>query len=88
MNVYLPTKSADNLPDFTHYLYKIHTLLQNSNTVYNMTIGDCNANPLKQSICGSELIKFSNENDYLLSDQIKLPGQAFTLPSDAHESVP
>ena len=24
LNVYLPTESADNLPDFIHYLYKIH----------------------------------------------------------------
>ena len=24
LNVYLPNESADNLPDFTHYLYKIH----------------------------------------------------------------
>ena len=57
LNVYLPTESADNLPDFTHYLYKIHTLFQNNNTVYNMAVGYFNANLLKQSIFCSELIK-------------------------------
>ena len=50
LNVYLPTESADNLPDFIHYLYKIHTLFQNNDTVYNMAVGDFNANLLKQSI--------------------------------------
>ena len=33
LNVYLPTESADNLPDFTHCLYKIHTLFKNNDTV-------------------------------------------------------
>ena len=87
LNVYLPTESADNMPDFTHYLYKIHTLFQSNNTVYNMAIGDFNANLLKHSIFGSELMKFCNENGYILSDQNKLPRQTFTFHSDAHDSV-
>ena len=75
LNVYLPTESADNLPDFTHYMYKIHTLFQNNDTVYNMAVGDFKANLMKQSIFCSELIKFCHENDYVLGDQGKLPGQ-------------
>ena len=75
LNVYLPTESADNLPDFTHYVYKIHTLFQNNDTVYNMAVGDFKANLMKQSIFCSELIKFCYENDYVLGDQGKLPGQ-------------
>ena len=49
LNVYLPTESPDNLPYFTHNLYKIHTLFQNNDTVYNMAVGDSNANLQKQS---------------------------------------
>ena len=87
LNVYLPTESADNLTDFTHYLYKIHTLFQNNDTVYNMAVGYFNANLLKQSIFCSGLIKFCHENDYVLGDQGKLPGQTFTFHSDAHDTV-
>ena len=66
LNVYLPTESPDNLPNFTNYLYKkIHTLFQNNDTVYNMALGDFNTNLLKQSIFCSELIKFCHENDYV-----------------------
>ena len=75
------------MPDFTHYLYKIHTLFQSNNTVYNMAIRDFNANLLKHSIFGYELMKFCNENVYILSDQSKLPRQTFTFHSDAHDSV-
>ena len=33
LNVYLFTESTDNLPDFTHCQYKIHTLFRNNDTV-------------------------------------------------------
>ena len=52
-----------------------------------MAIGDFNANLLKHSIFGSEVMKFCNENDYILSDQSKLPTQTYTFHSDVHDSV-
>ena len=87
LNVYLPTKSADNLPDFIRCLYRIHTLFHNNDTVYNMAVVDFNANPLKQSIFCSESITLCHENDYVLGDQGKLPGQTFTFHSDTHDTV-
>ena len=44
-----------------------------------MAIGDFNFNLMKQSIFGFELIKFCNENGYVLSKQNKLPGK--TVPT-------
>ena len=57
LNVYLPTKSADNMPHFTNYVYSIHTLFNNNDIDYNMAVGGFNAILLTQNIFSSELMK-------------------------------
>ena len=73
--------------DFTNYLCKMHTLFMNNNTVYNLAVGDFNANITRDSLFGLQLLQFCEDNCYTLSDSVYMPDTSFTFHSDAHDTV-
>ena len=87
LNVYLPYECKENVHDFTNYLCKMHTIFMNNNTVYNLAVGDFNANITRDSLFGLQLLQFCEDNCYTLSDSVYMPDTSFTFHSDAHDTI-
>ena len=87
LNVCLPYECKENVLDFTNYVCKMHTIFMNNNTVYNLTVGDFNANITRDSLFGLQLLQFCEDNCYTLRDSVYMPDTSFTFHSDAHDTV-
>ena len=87
LNVYLPYECKENVLDFTNYLCKMHTIFINNNTVYNLAVGDFNANITRDFLFGLQLLHFCEDNCYTLNYSVYAPDTTFTFHSDAHDTV-
>jgi exonuclease III len=81
----MPTCHADNIIDFTNYLSKIHSIIDDNENAEAIIMGDYNAHPT--SIFGLELRTFCNNNNYICLDMQNLPPDSYTFVSDAHNTT-
>ena len=65
---------------------KMHTMLMTNNIVYNMAVGDFNANAIRDSLFGVQSFQFCQDNCCTLSDLVYMPDTSFTFHSDAHDT--
>ncbi len=90
INTYLPCSSTDNLDEYAMYLSKLDSIIMASDTVYNMVLGDFNAdtsmdnNGCTNHLFGRELVSFCKSNNLILSDLRRLPNNSYTFISHAH----
>jgi len=73
------------------YLNKLDSIINTSDTVYNMVLGDFNADTIRnsegaiQQLFGRKLLSFCGERDLVLSDHTRLPPvNTFTFVSFSH----
>jgi exonuclease III len=85
--VYLPTETPDNFDEYVSYLGKIHSIVDEAQTSNVYIVGDWNANLLKNSVHGSELINFCAEYEYIISDANLLEPDTYTYVSEAYAGV-
>lgn len=85
INVYMPTNSTENLPDFLHILGKIEAVASDNDITSVMIAGDFNATP--SSIFANELDKFCREFDYTMADRKMLSDNTYTYVSDAFNTT-
>jgi exonuclease III len=82
--VYLPTNSRENFDEYVSYLGKIHSIVDEANTSNVYIVGDWNANLLKETEHGIELVHFCAEYGYIISDAALLDSDTYTYVSEAH----
>lgn len=91
LNVYMPTNGDENWDDFCFYLGKIETILSGYDSAYSLAIGDFNAHVTVDGSnghkFGEELVRFSSEENLLLSDLQQLPADSYSYFSEAHHST-
>lgn len=68
LNVYMPTNSPDNIPDFLDILGKIEAVASDCDITNVLTAGDFNCHPML--IFANELLKFCQEFNYSLVDLV------------------
>jgi hypothetical protein len=87
LNFYMPFCSSDNFDDFVFYLNKLNSFVSNADTPLVYAIGDFNADIVKKhNLFGKELVKFCQEEGFIISDNICLPEETYTFHSEAHGS--
>ena len=59
----------------------------NNNTVYNVAVGDFNANVIRDFLFGMQLLQFCQDNCYTQSDLVYMPDTSFTFHNDAHDTM-
>jgi exonuclease III len=91
VNTYLPCSSDANLEDYLLYLNKLDSIISTSDTVYNMVLGDFNADTMLnnngeiQQLFGRKLLSFCSEHDLVLSDHTRLHNMnTYTFVSFSH----
>lgn len=87
LNVYFPYDSPDNIDEFIYCLAKVDSIVNDSATPYVLACGDFNANLLKDSRFGRELILFCQDTNLIISDSLLCPTGLYTYVSEAHDSV-
>lgn len=73
--MYMPTDCHENMDLFVQYLGKIHAIVEESEIMNVVVLGDWNASPDKSF--GRELNLFCADNSMLLSDCILLPTDSY-----------
>lgn len=84
-SAYLPTDCYENLPDFTHCLSKISSIIEDArDTEAIYILGDFNAHP-KELFC-NELLDFCTEQNWTCADMNMLGAESgtYTFVSEAH----
>ena len=83
LNVYLPYQSDENLDRFNDCLGKLHVQTQEISNTCITVVGDFNSNIMSSTVFGDLLLKFCEENNYILADKVKLPADTYTYLSPA-----
>ena len=86
LGVYLPYCAPCNFESYVHYLGKIGTILNKSDTPYVCILGDFNADMAKMTEFGTELASFCDEARLLVADSLHLPSDSKTHVNDGHGS--
>ena len=82
--VYLPCDCDQFYDDYCFYLDKIRCIIDAASTPYIFVLGDFNADIKSDSVFGSELIEYSDNNSLCCIDKSMLLPDSFTFYSAAH----
>ena len=82
--VYLPCNRDQFYDDYCYYLDKIRCIIDAASTPYIFVLGDFNADIKSDSVFGSELIEYCDNNSLCCIDKSMLLSDSFTFYSAAH----